>query len=115
VSLAITGHEAGVGAGKIGAALPPDDLPVNPNVVREHFQAFLQRVARDLPVLDVFAIRKGNPIGQGPRIALADDGAKLIGDREALLVRGDDGRESFPANSCQKWSRKFLIALLMLP
>ena len=23
--------------------------------------------------------------------------------------------KSFPANSCQKWSRKFFIALLMLP
>jgi hypothetical protein len=56
---------------------------------------FFRTVAHDQAVFDVFAVDEGDAVGQGPGIALAGDGAELVGDGEPLFVRGDDGGEKF--------------------
>ncbi len=64
-------------------------------VAHEHFEALREGVVDDFAVLDVMAFGEGDAVGEGPGIALAGDGAELVGDGEALFVGGDDGGEKF--------------------
>ncbi len=93
--LSVAGEEAGVGAGEVGAALAGEELAVNVGVADEHFKALFEGVADDLALLHVRAFGEGDAVGKRPGIALARDGAELIGDGEALFIGSDDGGEQF--------------------
>jgi len=72
-----------------------EELAVNAHVAQHHFETIFEGVAGDLAVFDVHVFSKGNAVGKGPGVALAGDGAQLIGDGEAFFMGGNDGGEKF--------------------
>jgi len=94
--LAVPGHEAVVVAFQVGGALFGDEISVDVGVADRHFEALFEGAAGyDLAVFHVGVFGERNPIGQGPGVALARDGAELVGGGEAFFVGGDDGDEQF--------------------
>ena len=87
-------HEARILTFQVRGALFGEEISVNVGVADHHFEAFLEGTAgNDLAVFHVGVFGEGNAVGQGPGVALAGDGAELVGDGEAFFVRGDDGDE----------------------
>ena len=92
-AFAMPGQETRLRARQVRVPLLRQRPAVHAHVAHEHFQPLLERRADDLAVAHVLAFGEGHAVGHGPRVALARDGAKLIGHSQPLLVRSDDGGE----------------------
>jgi hypothetical protein len=88
-------HESWFFAGEIVAALLGQQTAVDADIADEHVESGLEGIADDFALFYVHTIRKGNTIGQSPRVALAGNCPKLVDDREPFFMRGDDCGKEF--------------------
>lgn len=77
-------------------------------VSNQHFEPLAEGIVDNFSIFDVMAFGKRNAVRQTPRIALAGDGAKLVGDGQALFVRSDNCDKKFSGEFAPEMVEKIL-------
>src|SRR5438309_405418 len=104
----MSGQKSWIAGRQIRAALPGEQLAIDPGIANHHLEPLLERFTDDLTIFDILIFHEGNTVWQCPGVTLAGNGAKLVGDSQALLMRCDDGGKEFSGKFMPKMIQKIL-------